>query len=143
VIDWTDEAVLVTPHFSVKDCLWLAHWGRLADASDGLTDDLFNSLVCTCHFLEQVRALLGCPMIITSMYRPSLYSPIVGGTSSDVHTQGIAADFTTIPWLSINDAKTILRPNLGRLDLRMEANTTDWIHIDNHEIGPSGREFIA
>lgn len=143
MIDWTDRKVQITPHFTVHDCLWLNHWNRLANAADGLNDDIIQAILNTLQMAEQIRTLLQCPMIVTSLYRPPAYSPVVGGSAHDVHTKGVAIDFTTFPILSIEDAKNIIRPQMEALDIRMEAGTTDWIHIDRWEVGPSGREFTA
>jgi len=141
MINWTNLTEQVTPNFTVKDCLWLAHWGRLANENDGLDYDIQSSIVATCMLAEKIRTILNCPMIVTSLYRPPSYSPLVGGTAQDVHTKGIAIDFTTLPRMEIEDAKDIIRPFLTPLNIRMEANTTDWIHLDSAPVGPSGREF--
>lgn len=141
MIDWTDPTCQVTLNFSVKDALWLGQWSRLANASDGLTEALCDQLIITCENAEKIRKLLACAMNISSIYRPSAYSPIVGGSSTDVHTQAIAFDFVPDPVISILTAKAIIRPQLDVLNLRMEKGTTTWIHIDSHQVGPSGREF--
>lgn len=143
MIDWTNPACQVTPHFTVKDCLWLPHWNRLANYEDGFDEEMQDVILATCQKNEQIRTLLGVPMTMTSMFRPQKYSPLVGGTEHDVHTKGVASDFTTVPQMSIEDAKSLLRPNLAALGIRMEAGTTDWIHIDTWQVGPSGREFTA
>jgi hypothetical protein len=141
MIDWTNPESQVTEHFTVKDCLWLDHWKRLAGSEDGLTDELISELIDTCHMAEDIRAILERPMQVTSMYRPGVYSPIVGGSPSDVHTQAIAVDFIPIG-MAIEDAKAKIRPLLSALEIRMEKGTTTWIHIDRHAVGPSGREFV-
>lgn len=142
MIDWTDPGYQVTPHFSVKDCLWLPHWNRLANESDGLNQAIRACLLTTVSWSEQVRASLKMPMQTTSMYRPPAYSalPEVGGTATDVHTKGVAHDFT-VPGMDLEDAKNIIRQILSNLNLRMEKATTDWIHLDSWQVGPSGREF--
>ena len=79
-------------------------------------------------------------MRVTSMYRPPSYSPIVGGSATDIHTQAKAIDFVPIG-ISIQDAKQILIPKLHDLNCRLERGTTDWIHADSRLPGPSGRYF--
>lgn len=142
MIDWTNPNCPVTDHFSVKDCLWLGKLGRLATSGDGLTDEIIIRLIETCHMAENVRQVLGCPLEITSMYRPSEYSVSVGGSIHDVHTRGYAFDFIPIG-MGVEAAKELLRPLMDALDIRMERGTSGWIHIDDHHpIGPSGREFV-
>jgi hypothetical protein len=143
MINWTDPDCQVSEHFTVKDCLWLATWGRLATEDDGFDLSMQNTILKTVQMAEDIRAILGVPMSVTSMFRPSGYSPIVGGTAHDVHTRGEAIDFTTEPNLSIEDAKSLLRPKLEELGIRLEKGTTTWCHCDSHAVGPSGREFTA
>lgn len=143
MIDWENPSFQVSPHFTVKDCLWLATWGRLANQDDGLDLNMKNRILKTVEMAEDIRKVLGVPMLVTSFFRPKYYSPLVGGTINDVHTKGLAIDFTTEPNLSIEDAKSLLRPKLKELDIRLEKGTTTWIHCDSQTVGPSGREFTA
>lgn len=140
-IDWTNPACAVSDHFSVKDCIWLGHLGRLANELDGLDSRLKERLIETCEMAENIRSVLDRPLRVTSMYRPPEYSVSVGGSEHDVHTRGIAIDFYPIG-MEIAEAKKILRPHLASLGIRMERGTDVWIHIDSHEPGPSGREFV-
>lgn len=140
-IDWTDPNCMVSDHFSVKDCLWLGRLNRLATELDGLTREIKDRLIETCEMAENIRSVLDRPLRVTSMYRPPEYSVSVGGSSHDVHTRGIAIDFFPIS-LDIEEAKTKLRPHLAALGIRMERGTDVWIHIDSHDPGPSGREFV-
>lgn len=141
MIDWSDPSCNVTEHLTVKDCLWLHQCDRLANENDGLTDGIKDELVKTCEMAEKLRTILGVPIIVTSMYRPPAYSKMVGGTETDVHTKGVAIDFTTGKKMFIETAKQVLRPHLASLDIRMEKYTTNWIHVDRRALGPSGREF--
>lgn len=75
------------------------------------------------------------------MYRPPEYSISVGGHAHDVHTRGTAIDFYPIG-MTCEEAKSLLRPHLAALGIRMERGTDVWIHLDTHEPGPSGREFM-
>lgn len=143
MINWSDPHYTVTDHFTVHDCIWLPHWGRLANESDGLDISMKDQILQTAEMAEEIRAIFNCPMLVTSMFRPKIYSPLVGGNEHDVHTKGLAIDFTTHPHLTIESAKNLLRPHLAALDIRMEKGTSNWIHIDRREVGPSGREFTA
>jgi len=141
-IDWKNPSCLVTEHFTVKELIWLRKWNRLANEADGLNTGIKLALVETAHLAEDVRAVLGVPLMITSFFRPTSYSYLVGSNPSSPHCHGRAFDFTTIPNMSIEDAKAKLRPALRAIDARMEKGTTTWIHIDSFPVGPSGREFV-
>lgn len=143
MINWSDPDCNVTDHFTVGDCIWLPHWRRLANETDGFDKSMESEILQTCEMAEEIRAIVNCPMRVTSMFRPKTYSPLVGGNEHDVHTKGLAIDFTTVPTIAIDAAKSLLRPHLAALNIRMEKGTPTWIHIDRREVGPSGREFTA
>lgn len=47
-----------------------------------------------CPGLEQVRTLLGKPILISSGYRSPRLNATVGGSAKSQHMEGLAADFT-------------------------------------------------
>lgn len=135
MLNWEDPNCKVTMHFTVRDCLWLNQWSRLANESDGLTDEHKTNLVTLCNKLEEIRSVLGSPMFVHSMFRPPRYSLLVGGSATDVHTMGIACDFNPVDF-TCDDAKNILLPKLDELNIRLENNGVgaDWVHIDTHNL---------
>ena len=141
MINWADPTCQVTEHFTVSDCLTLHAWNRLATAEDGAD---FNKLIALCQKLEQVRSALNCPMNIHCIFRSTAYNleqNILPPTGNDVHAQCLAADFDCGSILTIQEVKDILEPLLDQLSIRMERNTTNWIHVDLKTPGPSGRYF--
>ncbi len=136
MIDWTKPGEYVSEHFTVRECLWLPTWHRMATEADGLTDEIKQNIVKLCGILERVRTILGCPLTIHSIYRPPEYSKLVGGTEHDVHTTGQAADMDFGDHMSTDDAKKILLPKLEDLGLRMEDNgpASSWVHLDEHPV---------
>jgi uncharacterized protein YcbK (DUF882 family) len=112
----------------------------MATTQDGLTDEIKWNLSIVSAKLDRIRTILGAPITVHSMYRSPAYSPLVGGTSTDVHTQGKACDFH-IEGMEIESVKEKLAPLLEGLDIRMEQGTPTWIHIDIEDPGPSGRYF--
>lgn len=142
-IDWTDPAAAVTAHFTVKDCLWLGRWNRLANEKDGLTDDIKIELIRNCLKMEEIRTILGCAMNVHSMFRPPEYSVLVGGSMTDVHVKAQAWDYDCLPTLTIEQVRAKLLSKLQLLNIRMEQGTDTWIHNDRRAPGPSGRHFLA
>jgi len=141
MIDWTNASCQVTEHFTVGDCLMLHNWGRLATEADGAD---FNKLTTLCQVLEQVRAALNCPMNVHCMFRSTAYNleqNILPPTGADVHAMNMAVDFDSNGHLTIQEIKDTLEPLLGQLGIRMERGTTTWVHLDVHQVGPSGRYF--
>jgi len=145
-INWNDPKALVTPHFSVKEALWLNKWRRLANDLDGVNDVIKSNIVNLCEIMEQLReTVFKCPINTYSMFRSQEYNKdtLKLKVFKDVHSMGRAIDFSLLPFYSIEATKTLLRPLLEKYNLRLEAGTTTWIHLDTYKVGPSGREFKA
>ena len=138
-MDWTNPEEQVTEHFKVKDALMLHSWNRLGNQVDGAD---FDKLLALCQKLEEVRALLGCPMNVHCMFRSQAYNQSQGiKPLADVHSMSIACDFDCNQSMTIDEVKNALEPQLERLGIRMEFGTTTWVHVDLREPGPSGRYF--
>ena len=140
-IDWTDPTARVTDHFTVKDCLWLHSWNRLATEDDGVDLD---KILATAQMMETIRAALGCPINVHCMFRSKAYNieqQILLPTGADVHSMSIACDFDCNSTMSIQEVKDKLESQLEDLGIRMERGTTTWVHCDSRAPGPSGRYF--
>lgn len=137
MIDWTNPTQQVTPHFSVHECLYLPTWSRLANESDGLTDDIQNQLVLLCITLEKLRNFLGVPFNVHCMYRPPAYNDSIGAPTNDVHSMGQAVDFDCGPNVTCDQVKGHLMPVLEQYGIRMEnnGNGANWVHVDIHPVG--------
>ena len=142
MIDWSKPDDKVSKYFTVEEALLLLTWRRMADESDGLTDDIKSDIIKAALIFDKVREFLGEPMHVHSFYRPAAYSARVGGSATDVHVHGIAMDFH-VSSKSCDEVKAILMPKLKELGIRMEDNGkgAGWVHIDIREPGPSGRFF--
>lgn len=143
----TTDYIAEIKYFTWKDALWLNSWKRFANSTDGLTQQIINSIeFFTKDFLLPVRELLNVPFIVHSWYRPPIYSEIIGSTRTSTHTGTqifsvdycvIAIDFHPVFTGNIiedcNKAKEILLPKLDDFNIRMENNgdKANWIHLDN------------
>ena len=56
--------------------------------------EMVDALRRTAQLLEQVRALLGKPILVSSGYRAPLVNRAVGGAANSAHMLGCAADFS-------------------------------------------------
>ena len=137
-------------YFLWREAIYLPSWGRLANESDGLNQNIIDSL--SYFFLNQilpVRLFLDVPMSVHCGYRPGPYSLAVGGTVNDPHTcttpfndtlKVCAIDFNPNWGLSLGEecdkGKSSLLPKLEELGLRMENNGSGatWIHLDSHPV---------
>lgn len=143
-IDWTNTDFAITEHFSVGEALTLHAWNRLANENDGTTDTVKQNIYDLCTKLEAVRNILNSPILVHCIFRSVDYNKtILHSLPNDVHAMGMAIDFDCGQDLSIDQIKNILAPQLEQLELRMERDTTTWVHLDIHSPGASGRYFTA
>ncbi len=142
-IDWSNPDYSITAHFSVKDALTLHAWNRLANESDGLTDEVKANIVSVCNKMEEIRSVLGCAITVHCIYRsPDYNAQVVKAIPHDVHSMGMAVDFDCNGHHTIDEIHTILEPLLEKLGIRMEQKTPTWVHIDIHPVGHA-RYFLA
>lgn len=87
--------MLITPHFTFDEMTV----SQLA-ARDGFDNtpppEARANLQLLCGALEQVRALFGAPIIVSSGFRSEKVNRLIGGATNSQHVQGLAADFTVI-----------------------------------------------
>jgi len=144
-IDWTNPACKVTTNFTVKDCLFLPKWNRLANESDGLTQKIKDNLINTCAKLEVIRAFLGNkPIIVHCMFRPPLYNKLVKGATKSTHLLGMGADWHLAgksDTEGCDDIRAMLVPRLEEFGIRMEDISDkierNWVHIDTKPPSPN------
>ena len=76
--------------------------------------------------LEQVRALVGAPIAISSGYRSPALNKAVGGAGNSAHVQGLAADISTAKLAPKALAMLIRQSGLVFDQLIYEGT---WVHI--------------
>jgi hypothetical protein len=148
-VDWSNPVCRLSDHFLVREAIWLPSWNRLANAVE-LTDEIKQNLFS--FFNESMDALREWrkrPINVHVAFRPPEYNKAIGGAPHSYHMQGRACDFSFGDTLDCAfDIQAVRNAGiLTTLDLRMENNETitgghpSWIHIDNGDVGPSGRFF--
>lgn len=76
--------------------------------------------------LEQVRALVGRPVIVSSGYRSPVLNAAAGGARDSAHMQGLAADITVAGLAPKDLAKAIVKAGIEFDQLIYEGT---WVHI--------------
>ena len=76
--------------------------------------------------LEQVRALVGAPIAISSGYRSSALNKSVGGAANSAHALGLAADISTAKLAPKALAMLIRQSDIAFDQLIYEGT---WVHI--------------
>lgn len=131
-------------YFTWKEALWLPQWNRMADETDGVTDEVLENVKVTAQWMDQIRDYAGAPIRVHCWVRPTAYNALVKGAASSQHIIGKAVDFD-VKGISCNDfqQKMLADKKLEELNLRMEDNGpgAGWVHLDDRAPGPAGRFF--
>lgn len=81
----------LSQHFSLEE-LTVSQEAARRGLSNEPPPELLPALRRTAEGLERIRALLGCPIVVTSGYRSATVNALVGGAAASQHTRGEAAD---------------------------------------------------
>ena len=112
----------MTPHFTLEELTFTSH--REFDNTPNTVQ--INNLQRLAEFLEQVRTLLGKPIIIDSGFRSPEVNQAVGSTSVSQHLRGCAADFRVPGMTPAEVVKAIHGSSLPYDQLILELG---WTHI--------------
>lgn len=132
-------------HFTHRDALWLPQWSRMADAGDGLNDEIMANLIQLFQRMEKVREFVNAPIYVHCAYRPKMYNALVKGAKNSAHLTGQAVDFDVHGRDCFGVRSELLMAlKLEELDLRMENNGQDanWVHLDTRGVPPGGNRFF-
>lgn len=119
----------LTPHFRLSEFTRSDTARRLGIDNAPTRHHLANLHVLATK-LEEVRALFGCPIIITSGYRSPALNKAVDGSATSSHCEGLAADFH-VPGFGPDQAvaQAIADSALEFDQLIFEQARTHWIHL--------------
>lgn len=119
----------LTPHFALAEFIRSETAARLGIDNTPDPHSLANLHLLAAK-LEDVRALLGCPMIITSGYRSPALNDAVDGATTSSHCYGLAADFHC-PGFGPDQAvaQAIADSALEFDQLIFEQARTHWVHL--------------
>jgi uncharacterized protein YcbK (DUF882 family) len=125
----------ITEHFTWHEALWLPQWKRLANESDGLTEEIKQNLIGVFTKMVLIRDLVGKPINIHCAFRPTAYNLLVGGAKSSQHLTGKAVDFS-VKGMSCDDVRELLKKHYQEYKIRLEwLPKSLWVHIDIKGIG--------
>jgi len=118
--------MLITPHFTFDEMTV----SQLA-ARDGFDNnpppEARANLQLLCGALEQVRALFGAPIIVSSGFRSEKVNRLIGGATNSQHVQGLAADFTVV---EVSPRETVRRISDSAVPFDQLILEFDrWVHL--------------
>ena len=118
--------MLISPHFTLNEMTV----SQLA-AREGLDNnppaEARANLQLLCNSLEQVRALFGAPVIVSSGYRSPAVNQRIGGARTSQHLQGLAADFTVF---GVSPREVVLRVSESAIPFdQLILEFDNWVHL--------------
>lgn len=118
--------MLISPHFTLDEMTV----SQLA-AREGLDNnppaEARANLQLLCNSLEQVRALFGAPVIVSSGYRSPAVNQRIGGARTSQHLQGLAADFTVFGMSPREVVRRVSESAIPFDQLILEFD--NWVHL--------------
>ena len=136
----------MTEHFTFEELTTTTHTDLL-DANRGEAREYMKQLKYNAGALEEVRAILGVPLIVTNGFRGELLNTRVRGSRTSTHRDGTTSD--VVPkGMPIEEAFNILLANKDKLDsvkkIIIEAvKGKRWLHIEAKRLAKEPTVFYS
>ena len=97
--------------------------------------------------LEEIRAVLGVPLRVTSGFRNNALNKAVGGSATSGHTKGLCADFIPIG-MDVNDSFELIQlhkdkcPSLKKC-IYESVRGSKWLHIETKTEANQPQQFLV
>lgn len=127
------ENVQLSEHFSFFELSFTTN-GDLLSANRSDARKVMKQLRYTAATLEELRAVLECPLKVTSGFRNEELNKRVGGSQTSKHKMGLCADIIPLGRISVKEAfERIMRnkdkcPSLRKCIIEGVKGST-WLHI--------------
>ncbi len=138
----------ISSHFTWRDALWLPSWSRMGNETDGLTQQILDTMCFLFQKMDVVRDYFGMPIHVHVTWRPIAYNKQIGGAINSAHIASdlniAACDFDMIG-INCDDArnKIISDNKLDDWQMRMEQNPGgNWLHLDTRQPLPGHPRFF-
>ena len=123
----------LTEHFTFDELTSTSH-NELLEANRESAKAFMKQLKYVAGTLEEIRAVLGVPLRVTSGFRSSQLNKLVGGSPTSGHTKGLCADVIPLGIDVVEAQKKIIAnkdkcPSLKKCILEM-VKGSEWLHIE-------------
>ena len=140
----------LTPHFSLAE-LTASDTAKAKKIDNTAPPDVVKNLKRVAEMLEQVRALVGAPIKVSSGYRAPALNKAIGGSATSAHVRGLAADISTAAMAPKALARLIQQSDIQFDQLIYEGT---WVHIGlssgkprrqvlTAKFGPGGTTYVS
>ena len=125
----------MTEHFSFNELTDSKNHPELVVANRVSAQAYLKQLKYVAATLEEIRAVLGVPMAVTSGFRNPALNRAVGGSQTSGHTLGLCADFKPIG-MEVKEAFKLIKenkhlcPSLKKC-IYENIKGSQWLHIES------------
>ena len=116
----------LSPNFTLEE-LTQSETANRKGLDNTPTEEVKANLVRLARFLEEVRRLLGRPIMVNSAYRSPAVNTAIGSKPTSQHCMGCAADIKVPGLTPDNIVKELIKTNLEYDQLIREFDS--WVHI--------------
>ena len=136
----------LTEHFTFNE-LTSTSYSELLEANRESAKAFMKQLKYVAGTLEEIRAVLGVPMRITSGYRNGVLNKAVGGSATSGHTKGLCADFIPVG-IEISHAFDMIQANKHKCPslkkcIYESIGGAKWLHIETKTEANQPQQFFA
>ena len=123
----------MTKHFTFEELTNTSNV-ELLEANRESAKAFMKPLKYVAGTLEEIRAVLGVPLRVTSGFRNNALNKAVGGSATSGHTKGLCADIVPIG-ISIEDAFDLILFNKDKCPslkkcIKEKVSGSEWLHIE-------------
>ena len=137
----------LSEHFSFEELTNSKGFPELVEQNRIDAQKVFKNLKYIAGTLEEIRAVLQCPLRVTSGFRNEQLNRSVGGSQTSKHKLGLCADIIPIG-MEVTDAqKKIMQnkdkcPSLKKCILEM-VRDNEWLHIETKTEKEQPQQFFV
>lgn len=123
----------LTEHFTLEEMVFSERAARRG-LDNTPTPEIRANLKTVAEKLEEIRTLLGVPIVVTSGYRSPVVNRAVGGATNSAHMSGLAADFHAPGFTIVQIATKISASDIVYDQLICEFAA--WVHVGLRKSAP-------
>lgn len=147
--DLRDERIImkITEHFTFEELTNSFSHPELVEQNRTSAESYIKQLKYVAGTLEEIRAILGCPIKVTSGFRNTTLNKLVGGSPTSGHTKGLCADIVPIGMDVTKAHKVVLAnkdkcPSLKKCILEV-VKGIEWIHVETKTEASQPTQFFV
>lgn len=136
----------LTENFTFDELTSTSH-NELLEENRESAKSFMKQLKYVAGTLEEIRAILGVPLRVTSGFRNNALNKAVGGSPTSGHTKGLCADIIPLGMDAVEAQKKIIAnkdkcPSLKKCILEM-VKGSEWLHVEAKTEANQPTQFFA